>query len=108
MATMDKKNVSMNDVAVAAGVSLKTVSRVINEPDSVRESTRDKVHAAMEALGFRTNFAARSLKLGRYGCIGVVMFHLSGGAVDMIDGIADAAEERGFALTMIKSALGRR
>ena len=52
---MDKKNVSMNDVAIAAGVSLKTVSRVINEPDSVRESTRDKVHSAMEALGFRTN-----------------------------------------------------
>ena len=74
MATMDKKNVSMNDVAVAAGVSLKTVSRVINEPDSVRESTRDKVHSAMEALGFRANFAARSLKLGRYGCIGVVLF----------------------------------
>ena len=81
MATMDKKNVSMNDVAVAAGVSLKTVSRVINEPDSVRESTRDKVHSAMEALGFRANFAARSLKLGRYGCIGVVLFHLSGGNV---------------------------
>ena len=50
MATLDKKNVSMNDVAVAAGVSLKTVSRVINEPDSVRESTREKVHAAMEVL----------------------------------------------------------
>lgn len=61
---MDKKNVSMNDVAIAAGVSLKTVSRVINEPDSVRESTRVKVHSAMEALGFRANFAARSLKLG--------------------------------------------
>ncbi len=89
---MDKKNVSMNDVALAAGVSLKTVSRVINEPDSVRESTRDKVHAAMEALGFRANFAARSLKLGRYGCIGVVMFHLSGGA----------------ALTMIKKRAGEK
>ena len=105
---MDKKNVSMNDVAIAAGVSLKTVPRVINEPDSVRESTRDKVHAAMEALGFRANFAARSLKLGRYGCIGVVLFHLSGGAVDMIDGIADAAEERGFALTMIKKRAGEK
>ncbi len=95
----------MNDVAIAAGVSLKTVSRVINEPDSVRESTRDKVHSAMEALGFRTNFAARSLK-GPLRCIGVVLFHLSGGAVDMIDGIADAAEERGFALTMIKKRAG--
>ena len=105
---MDKKNVSMNDVAIAAGVSLKTVSRAINEPDSVRESTRDKVHSAMEALGFRTNYAARSLKLGRYGCIGVVLFHLSGGAVDMIDGIADAAAERGFALTMIKKRAGEK
>ena len=46
----------------------------------------------MEALGFRANFAARSLKLGRYGCIGVVLFHLSGGNVDMIDGIADAPQ----------------
>ena len=46
---MDKKNVSINDVAVAAGVSLKTVSRVINEHDSVRESTRDKVHAVIAA-----------------------------------------------------------
>ena len=40
---MDKKNVSMNDVAIAAGVSLKTVSRVINEPDSVREIGRAHV-----------------------------------------------------------------
>ncbi len=64
---MDKKNVSMNDVAVAAGVSLKTVSRVINEPDSARESTLDKVLSAMAALVFRANSAARSLKFGRYG-----------------------------------------
>ncbi len=42
------------------------------------------------------------------GCIGVVLFHLSGGAVDMIDGIADAAEERGFALTMIKKRAGEK
>lgn len=108
MSTSDKRAVSMNDVAVAAGVSLKTVSRVINEPDTVRPKTRDKVHDAMDALGFRTNFAARSLKLGRYGCIGVALFHLSGGVVDMLDGIATAAEDRGFALTLIKKRPGRK
>ena len=108
MATSDKRNISMNDVAVAAGVSLKTVSRVINDPDAVRPQTRDKVHDAMDALGFRTNFAARSLKLGRYGCIGVALFHLSGGVVDMLDGIAAAAEDRGFALTLIKKNPGEK
>lgn len=46
--------------------------------------------------------------MGRYGCIGVVLFHLSGGNVDMIDGIADAAAERGFALTMIKKRAGEK
>ena len=64
-----RKNVSMNDVAIAAGVSLKTVSRVIKEPDSVRESTRDKVHSAMEALGFRTKLAARRSSWAVTGCI---------------------------------------
>ena len=102
MAALDKKNVSMNDVARAAGVSLKTVSRAINEPESVRPATRQKIEEAMAQLGFRSNFAARSLKLGRYGCIGVVLFHLSGGSMDMLDGIATAAADRGFALTLIK------
>lgn len=102
MAAMDKKNVSMNDVALAAGVSLKTVSRAINEPDSVRPATREKIEDAMAKLGFRANYAARSLKLGRYGCIGVVFFHLSGGSIALLDGISSAATERGFALTLIK------
>ncbi len=96
----------MNDVAIAAGVSLKTVSRVINEPDSVRESARDKVHSAMEALGFRATLPRVRSSWAVTGCIGVVLFHLSGGAVDIIDGIADAAEERGSALTMIKKRAG--
>ncbi len=102
----ENKPASMTDVARVAGVSLKTVSRAINEPDSVRPATREKVQQAMDALGFRTNFAARSLKLGRYGCIGVVLFHLSGGVVDMLDGISAAAEDRGFALTLIKTNPG--
>ncbi len=102
MAASDKKSVSMNDVALAAGVSLKTVSRAVNDPQSVRPQTRQKIEQAMDALGFRSNYAARSLKLGRYGCIGVVLSHLTGGVVDMFDGISDAAEERGFALTLIK------
>lgn len=93
----------MNDVARAAGVSLKTVSRVVNEPDAVRPQTREKVKAAMADLGFRTNFAARSLKLGRYKTIGVVLSSLKGGNVSVLDGIATAAAEKGYALTVVKT-----
>ncbi len=52
---------TMKDVAQAAGVSLITVSRVINSPDIVSESTRLKVEKAMEELDFMPNFAAKAL-----------------------------------------------
>ena len=48
----------MVDVAHEAGVSFKTVSRVVNEPDTVRPATRNAVTEAMERLGFRTIYAA--------------------------------------------------
>lgn len=102
MATKVKNSVSMNDVAKEAGVSLKTVSRVINEPDAVRPATREQVQNVMAKLGFRANFAARTLRLGHYGSIGVVLFSLSGGNRDVLDGITTAAAEEGYAITLIK------
>lgn len=65
MAQGGRNSVSMVDVAREAGVSLKTVSRVVNEPEAVRPATREAVHDAMNRLGFRANYAARSLKLGK-------------------------------------------
>jgi LacI family transcriptional regulator len=55
----------MRDVARHAGVSLKTVSRVVNGENGVRPDTAAKVNAAIEALGFRRNDLARVLKQGR-------------------------------------------
>jgi LacI family transcriptional regulator len=49
------------DVARHAGVSIKTVSRVINHEPSVRDGTQQRVNAAIDALGYRPNLAARSL-----------------------------------------------
>lgn len=54
-------NVTVNDVARKAGVSPMTVSRVVNNEDNVRESTRKKVLRAIKELGFTPNKAARSL-----------------------------------------------
>jgi DNA-binding LacI/PurR family transcriptional regulator len=62
----------LQDVALLAGVSHQTVSRVINDLPNVRPETRDKVLAAIAALGFRPNGAARALAGRRSATIGVV------------------------------------
>jgi LacI family transcriptional regulator len=55
----------MRDVARHAGVSLKTVSRVVNGEVGVRAETTEKVNAAISALGFRRNDIARALRGGK-------------------------------------------
>lgn len=56
---------TMRDVAERAGVSLKTVSRVINEEPGVAAPTAERVGAAISELGFQRNDLARSLRQGR-------------------------------------------
>jgi LacI family transcriptional regulator len=53
--------VTIEDVSRAAGVSIKTVSRVLNKEKYVSPATRERVVTAVTALGFRPNFAARAL-----------------------------------------------
>ena len=65
--------VTIQDVAKAAGVSPMTVSHVINEHRHVKESTRAKVLAAMNDLGYRVNVAARNLRTGRTDTIGLAV-----------------------------------
>ncbi len=60
---------TMRDVARVAGVSVKTVSNVVNDYQHVSASTRARVLAAIEQLDYRMNYAARSLSLGRTGMI---------------------------------------
>ena len=55
----------MSDVAKLAGVSIGTVSNVLNSPAAVRASTREKVLDAISTLGFVPNSTARSLAVGR-------------------------------------------
>ncbi|MFX8184065.1 LacI family DNA-binding transcriptional regulator, partial [Acinetobacter baumannii] len=53
--------VTVDDVAAHAGVSIKTVSRVLNHEPNISEKTRAKVVEAMQALDYRPNPAARRL-----------------------------------------------
>ncbi len=59
------KKATIDDVAALAGVSIKTVSRVINEEPNVRKETRDRVKVAIERLNYRPNFSARRLAAKR-------------------------------------------
>ena len=63
----------MMDVARLAGVSHQTVSRVLNNADSVRPATREKVRRAIDELGYRRNLSARALVTNRTRVIGVVV-----------------------------------
>jgi DNA-binding LacI/PurR family transcriptional regulator len=93
---------SIGDVAAKAGVSSQTVSRVSNGLDTVRPETRDRVLAAMAALDYRPNSAARALKSGRFQTIGVLMFTLQNiGSIRVLDAITAEAAAHGFSIDLI-------
>lgn len=64
---------SIKDVAKEAGVSIATVSRVLNDIDVVNEDTKKKVLDAIKKLGYRPNIVARSLKTQRTSTIGILI-----------------------------------
>ncbi len=66
------------EVSELAGVSLATVSRVMNKNARVSEKTRDKVLAAMKELGYRPNTIARSLASNRSDSVGILVSELRG------------------------------
>jgi len=65
--------VTMREVAKAAGVSIKTVSNVVNDYEFVSQATRDKVNKAIDELGYTLNVSARNLRRGQTGIIGLAI-----------------------------------
>lgn len=68
-----ERGVTMRDVAKYAGVSVKTVSNVVNDYEFVSDKTRAKVRKAIEELGYTMNFSGRNLRRGQTGIIGLVV-----------------------------------
>jgi DNA-binding LacI/PurR family transcriptional regulator len=64
---------TLHDVARVAGVSIKTVSNVVNDYPHVRPATRERVLSAIAELGYRPNLSARGLRSGRTGVIGLAI-----------------------------------
>ncbi|WP_328455818.1 LacI family DNA-binding transcriptional regulator [Amycolatopsis sp. NBC_00438] len=101
----ESRAAGMKDVAAAAGVSLGTVSNVLNRPDRVSPATRAKVEAAMAELRFVRNESARQLRAGRSRVLAYVMLDGSNPFfTDVAAGMEDAADESDLSLFLCNSA----
>lgn len=95
---MSTKPPTLTDVAKFAGVSLSTVSRVVEDSTKVTAATRDKVKAAMQEIGYYGNAAARQLVSGSSSTIGIITSSTSHyGYSRTIEGIEAEARKAGTA-----------
>jgi len=97
--------VSIKEVAAHAGVSVGTVSNVLNRPDIVAKATRERVHAAIKALGFVRNESARQLRAGRSRMIGLVVLDVANPFfTDIALGVEEEANRSGLSVMLCNSA----
>lgn len=95
------KTPTINDVARAAGVSKKTVSRVINRSALLKQDTRKKVEAVIAELGYVPNPQARALALRRNFLIGLLHDNPNAQTVlNFQEGVLDAIRDTEFALVV--------
>lgn len=96
-----RTNVGIRDVARAAGVSVGTVSNVLNYPNQVSPQTLDKVRLTMETLGFVRNDVARQLRTGRGTAIGLVVPNIGNPFfADLTHELEAAAERSGLTVVV--------
>jgi LacI family transcriptional regulator len=95
---------SIGDVAAAAGVSVGTVSHVLNHPDRVRRSTRDRVLDAIERLGYVRNANASSLAAGVNRTIALVVIDIGNSLfVDIARGVQRMVDHDAFGVVLANS-----
>ena len=96
---------TIHDVALRAGVSIKTVSRVINGEPNVRPKTKAAVESAIAALDYIPSHFARAMKSGQSKTIAFLTDSVvtSPESIDIAKGVAEAAAEAGLALFFLAS-----
>lgn len=99
MRLLSSRRATIHEVADLAGVSIKTVSRVLNREPNVRPATRDKVVAAAETLNYRPNLSARQLASNQTFVIGMLYDNPNGDYVTEVQhGSLQACREYGYNL----------
>jgi DNA-binding LacI/PurR family transcriptional regulator len=96
---------NIRDVARLAGVSYQTVSRVLNEHPSIRDSTKERVLAVIREIDYRPNQAARALVTSRSRTIGVLTSQNAHyGPMTSLTAIEHAARDAGYRITVTSIA----
>ncbi|OTA26587.1 LacI family transcriptional regulator [Alloscardovia macacae] len=91
------KRVTITQVAAAAGVSIKTVSNVLNDTGNMRPQTRARVRRVMDELGYQVNLAARTMRTGATKLLGLGIADFSQPfSAYLTDNIIQAARARGY------------
>ncbi|HEU5472917.1 MAG TPA: substrate-binding domain-containing protein [Actinophytocola sp.] len=95
---------SIKDVAERAGVSIGTVSNVLNRPEKVAAGTREQVLSAIAELGFVRNSSAAQLRAGTSSSLGLIVLDMANPFFqDVAKGVEDVATELGYALMLCNS-----
>ncbi|RKS80005.1 LacI family transcriptional regulator [Motilibacter peucedani] len=102
---MRRGRTTIQDVAQQAGVSVATVSKVINARYGVAAATAAKVQAVIEELGYESSLVARSLRSHRTGVIGILVAELEPFTAELLKGAGRAVEGSGYEL-MVYAAGG--
>jgi len=94
-----KRTVTIQDVAKTAGVSISTVSRVLNGKVDVASETQDRILSVIDDLGYTTNLAARSMRSQKKNLVGLVMPDIAYPfAIEVMKGVNQAIAESEFDL----------
>lgn len=95
------KRVTITDVARQAGVSIKTVSNVINNSGSMRPETRERVRRTINSMGYSVNYSARSLKTGVSKLVGLATFDFTQSFTALFaQSLIEAARERDYGVVI--------
>ncbi len=95
---------TIKDVAERAGVSVATVSRIMNNRGPIGEKTRKKVHKAMKELNYQPNEMARALQKSKSHILGLIVPSISYAFFSKLaDAIEEACHEQGYKLMLCKS-----
>ncbi|NTV37171.1 MAG: LacI family transcriptional regulator, partial [Anaerolineaceae bacterium] len=91
--------VTIQDVAKAAGVSVSTISRVLNQKDDVAEDTQQHIMDVINQLGYTSNLAARSMRSRRTNVIGLIVPDVEHPyALEILKGVNRAIADKEFDL----------
>jgi LacI family transcriptional regulator len=100
----NNKAVTIQDVAQAAGVSISTVSRVLNDKDDVAPETYERVQGVIQQLGYTSSLAARSMRSRRTNVIGLIVPDVADSfSIQVMKGVNQAIFELDYDLIIYTS-----